>query len=443
MKTLYFFSSDNWHKHKGVTGMKKVRWLICLSVLFLLTAVQIAEASTTSGPHGNFTSNTAGCATCHQTHTAPTTHLIKFTLAAGNQNAIYRICTYCHSSTGQSHYDEVDGQIKDSSGNLWANSAGGFQYMAAITGANSYATAQTITSKHKVDSSDGTLVSIPGGSTSTNGTIQLTCVSCHDPHGTSNSRLLVTSVTIYNAAGTGWTTTPTSVTPISITVNNPLAQESVTYNDDGITTFCGACHTDYYQTAAGSGETTSGTYTPGLYRHRMGMPASGASGFNAAYFVLPTPTTGDVTCLTCHYAHGTRANVSASTYANGSTLLRMDERGVCENCHRKTPSTTQPTVVSANSYETSDKTHIVLNFSSYMLSGPAQTTSNYTVSGGLSVTAAALQPNGSIGQTVVLTLSGTPASGTAYTVTVNTTNVVDLNGNPVSPSGNTFSFTGL
>ena len=422
--------------------MRKMVLILSLSLVSAL--VLNAAALSATNPHGGYTTNTAACAQCHKTHTASSRYLIAFTLPAGTQNEIYRTCTYCHSYGGSSHYDEVDGQIIDGS-NLWATSAGGFQSMPAIEGANTYTTTATVTSKHKADEPSGTLITIPGGSSW--GGILLSCVKCHDPHGTPNARLLMPYVIVY--VNGGWL--PVSTTPagqtISMTIGNPTSNETATYNDDNINTFCGACHTDYLQTAAGSGSTPSGTYTAGLYRHRVGMPASGASGYNAAYLALPTAaTTGDVICLTCHYAHGTTAAVSPSTYANGSTLLRMDERGVCQNCHRKTFSTTQTTVLgSPNSYQVSaaDKTHVVLTFSSYMEKTAAQTAGNYTVDNGLTVTGAVLQVNGTLGKTVVLTLSAAPATGTSYTITVNPSTVKDLNGQTVSASGNTFTFPGL
>lgn len=429
---------------KGWHNPGKTVLVLGLSLVLVLAFRSVAMAAT-NGPHGSFTTNTASCAQCHRTHTAPSSHLIAFPLVSGTQNDVYRTCIYCHSATGSSHYDEVDGQIKDGT-NLWATSAGGFQNMPVIEGGTSDASVVAVTSKHQVDQPNGALVTIPGGSTNAGGKIQLTCESCHDPHGTANARQLVTSVTVFNTAGTGWTsvnTTPTGQT-ISMTVNNPTTNESVTYNDDNLNTFCGACHTDYYQTAAGSGSAQSGTYTTGLYRHRIGMPASGASGFNATYFALPTSGSGDVLCVTCHYAHGTTVTVSSSTYSGGATLLRMDERGVCQNCHRKTFSTSQPAVLGApNSYQISvDKTRVVVAYNSYMEKNSVQNPANYTVTGGLTVTGAALQVNGVLGKTVLLTLSGTPAAGTSYTITVNTANVQDLNGHTVSASGNTFTFTG-
>ena len=56
----------------------------------------------------------------------------------------------------------------------------------------------------------------------------------------------------------------------------------------------------------------------------------------------PTSPNARLMCLTCHFAHGTKATVTAigsglagSNVTQGSKLLRRNERGVCEDCHKK------------------------------------------------------------------------------------------------------------
>ena len=431
--------------------MRKISISFILSLVLAFAVSSVAMASPTSGPHGNYTSNTALCAACHLTHTAPNAHLIAFTLGAGT-NLIYKTCTYCHNGgAAASKYDEVDGQIKDGT-NSWATLGGGFQNMATLAGANTYAATIAVTSKHKVDLVDGTLVNTPGGNTNAIGRIELTCDSCHDPHGTSNSRQLKTSFKNLNPDNSTFTTVDTSGVTIAITT--PLQNETATYNNS-ISNFCGGCHVDYKQSTAGSGSAPSGTYAPAKYRHRVAengtiMLASGASGYNATFLAIPTSTGGDVVCNTCHYAHGTTAAVAPGTYAGGSTLLRMDERGVCQNCHNKTPDSIKPTVLAGpSSYQVSatDKTHIVLTFSTYMEKGSANTVGNYTFTAGPTtptVLSAVLQPNGTLGKQVLLTLNPAPAvtPGSSYTITVTAANVTDLNGNFINNPGNTFVFTG-
>ncbi len=96
----------------------------------------------------------------------------------------------------------------------------------------------------------------------------------------------------------------------------------------------------------------SGTYDAGdgqgslvRYRHKMNVPIIGGSYSLTTTLPLEDPT-GDgpsaddeLFCLTCHLAHGspaTAAGYAANVApANDSVLLRIDNRGVCQNCHKK------------------------------------------------------------------------------------------------------------
>jgi hypothetical protein len=93
--------------------------------------------------------------------------------------------------------------------------------------------------------------------------------------------------------------------------------------------------------------------------------------------------------------------------------------------------TVPPTI---NSVDTDDTfTRIVVNFSEPVVAPSATTAGNYTVSGGVTVSAAVLSDDRF---SVSLTTSAMTAD-TDYTLTVN--NVVDLAGNPIA-AGTTFSF---
>ena len=82
-----------------------------------------------------------------------------------------------------------------------------------------------------------------------------------------------------------------------------------------------------------------------------------------------------------------------------------------------------------------------------MEKGSANTVGNYTFTAGPTtptVLSAVLQPNGTLGKQVLLTLNPAPAvtPGSSYTITVTAANVTDLNGNFINNPGNTFVFTG-
>ncbi|HWJ02252.1 MAG TPA: cytochrome c3 family protein, partial [Verrucomicrobiae bacterium] len=292
---------------KEFSSMKKLGLALSLSLVLVLVFSVVALAAT-NGPHGNYTVNTNSCASCHTTHTAQGAKLFKFTPAAGSENDTYRICIYCHDGTG-SKYDAKNGMIKGTTGNYTAN-GGGFVNMTTVEGPTGVSATAAVTSIHGATSANGTTVAIPGGSQNASGKYELKCSSCHDPHGTSNDRQLVTSVNVYNAAGTAWQTVYTSpssgATKINLTVANQLDNEQVTYGDMYLSNFCGACHTDYFQTAVGSGSATSGTYDTTKYRHRVSgnngaadvsVLATSSPGYNATYFALPTSTGGNITCM--------------------------------------------------------------------------------------------------------------------------------------------------
>jgi len=446
-------------KNKGLTNrfrrefckMKKIGIIASLSLILMLIMTATALASATSGPHGSFTTNTNGCAACHKTHTAQGKWLIS-SMAAGSQNDVYRVCMYCHQAGVGSHYDEANGQIMDSTTTnsttspsaKWATSAGGFNYMPGIEGAAALTTTSTVTSNHSVANSNGTTQVVPGGYAS--GGIELRCDSCHDPHGSTNDRLLVPSVKILSTTGQTISVNTVSSGRIGIAVANALTNETVIYQDDNMSSFCGACHTDFFNTSALSGENTSGSYTTGLYRHRVNMSWNswtGSTPNSSSFMVLPLGAGNggtDVTCITCHFAHGTSVSVTNYTSATAgvrpATLLRMDERGVCQNCHLKQTGAA-PTITAAPSTYQVDKTHLVVTFSGYLDPATATNTANYSITTLGAPSAATLQPTAKVGKQVLLTIGST--SVTSYTLTV--TGVKDLNGTTIT-TGNTFTWTG-
>ncbi|HEX3032632.1 MAG TPA: cytochrome c3 family protein, partial [Bacillota bacterium] len=129
----------------------------------------------------------------------------------------------------------------------------------------------------------------------------------------------------------------------------------------GNSEFCSACHFDF---AAGNAGTAGGAYAvsdPVLgtarYRHPVSVGEVVYSVYGNDGLRLPSlePTEGDelplqynpaqvntvnkataVVCSTCHYAHGTTKTFAAggSQYEN-RFMLRMDNYGVCESCHKK------------------------------------------------------------------------------------------------------------
>ncbi len=133
--------------------------------------------------------------------------------------------------------------------------------------------------------------------------------------------------------------------------------EQITYIH-GVNQFCGACHTDYDTTVVDkSGSNLSGTYSE-AYRHKVGAgwpdPVPGLK-----FEKGPDKDQRNITCLTCHIAHGTSQDYWKRTLANdsladyqvpdwagmakeefqeitgSSALKRMPNMGTCESCHDK------------------------------------------------------------------------------------------------------------
>ncbi|GAX91367.1 cytochrome c3 family protein [Effusibacillus lacus] len=473
----------------------------------------------TSGPHGKFTSNTNACGRCHQLHRAKTQNLIRFDISASvaTSNPIYATCTFCHSFNGQSTYDVKNGMIWDTKdGKRYATNGGGFEKMVAVEGDPSVATLVKVTAKHRVNevatkNADGSYKYVrfnaPGGYVETvagggeDGHIDLKCSSCHQPHGTVNGRQLVEKITTKDPTGNPVTVNINGLDKVNINVVNPFADERTEYNAN-ITKFCSACHSDYNSSNA-KGET--GTYSK-AYRHKMGMNAGdglndrtrndGTFGYDSNKLILPTATLdgagGAVVCTTCHYAHGTFAvvegiktyddlmlNSTTALNTNGGTEsaknLRLDNRGVCQNCHNRTPDKKLPALENVldpdqtgdlkygeagsfknQKYLSPDDRTLVIRYDQYMLSQPGdfaagtspaydvENPANYSLAQGAvtnTPVSVKLQPDN---RTVVLTFAagaipvGSPPGSNSFTLTIN--NVMDLNGNTIQ-ANTQLSFT--
>jgi len=193
--------------------------------------------------------------------------------------------------------------------------------------------------------SGGAVPDLPGQGE--NVTMPLTCTSCHEPHGGRNYRMLQQRLHPENLQQSE---------PATVFMDRPLVTSNETggqnpnqtgYVPDyttpnyklGLGDWCTGCHYTYGKTTSTqpfNAEDGKGLVT--RYRHQMNMTTGG----NTTTLPLEHPTVSDggqVFCLSCHYAHGTSAAMTGQAAnvapANDSTLLRMDNRGVCEDCHKK------------------------------------------------------------------------------------------------------------
>lgn len=299
--------------------------------------------------HDTYLGNTDLCAGCHSTHAGQGAKLLK-------QSSIKELCRSCHGylNTG-SRYNTDNGAVlaagtKDPVTGLvtaitWEKSLGGpfFSNDLEVWGVGA-----TVTSSHTIEGPAGTippagtgpLSPVPGGSNSCNRCHDLTCTSCHLVHGgNSTYRNLdpyYATVTAYAYNFTG------------------AAAEQPQYIS-GMTQFCGYCH-NMLAKPEGSASTLTGSWRPlhgfthtavpeSKYRHATGVDLTYVGPDSVPVTVNPKiyPTEGTprtVSCITCHFAHGTVSPANYQTNfpsrgTTGSMLLRSKSTSICMDCHPK------------------------------------------------------------------------------------------------------------
>ena len=393
--------------------------------LFLLAVPALAD----NGPHvaGQYVGTTTDfCAGCHRTHSAPAANLLL--------KAQPGLCYTCHGSVAQgAQTDAQDGAFFSTTGSrnvvngtnaVPALRGGGFDY--ALVASNAYTGSlfggatiaaltqgQATTSHHSIDNSPQTMWGNGPISLSPNSGkagVDLTCGSCHDPHGNHQYRILKPGPTDsgignfsfeadYAAGGRvyindasaktystanyadidGGNTSPNNLAPATQPAtpqtgdawnggpqdNSTIAYNTVKENWYGNYTtagsqWCATCHTRY-NADGGAALMNSGdavfTFRHAVYKlivpGKVGnVPATinGQPGWltTANGTLDPSGTSHGPKCLTCHLGHGSNAAMStlitdqsspgvgqvAAPHLN-SSLLRLDNRGVCEACHAK------------------------------------------------------------------------------------------------------------
>ncbi len=362
-----------------------------LAMLILGVGVWGARsASADNGPHQeNQGMTTDACAGCHRAHTARGAYLLRVDEEA--------LCETCHDGM-QATTNVVDGVAQDVPGPLTgvavgALRGGGFDFAsidtadptwsrhvsgcAAGTDAHEYgsgssntpteaacvartpaerdallhigvlATPVATTSHHSIDTTADTVWGSGAIDSGAGGSLTLGCAKCHDPHGNGNYRILrTTPVADSDAAGMSDTFVNGVAIPDEV-VKNYTTTNYMSYGNvpttatvagpggdtnTGISAWCSQCHTRYL-TAPGSYENDSGDDIF-AFRHAT--------------------TSYAPACIKCHAAHGTNAvadgftdlvgwpgAVDADNFASppgsggGSRLLKMDNRGMCQKCHKR------------------------------------------------------------------------------------------------------------
>jgi hypothetical protein len=208
---------------------------------------------------------------------------------------------------------------------------GGFTNARMDTNRDAVSASAATTSTHLADGSSGTMWGSGAIGSGAGVAISLSCGNCHDPHGKANAGAatyrILRPVPRLSGATTGIVVDDETTKVYTVAnVNNDYFGENYGTRLPQLSNWCSQCHTRYAATA-GSASTSSGDPIF-MYRH--------------------STTTGTVGCLSCHVAHGSSAtmgtNSGAVPWPGGGTaptgnarssLLRVDNRGVCESCHNK------------------------------------------------------------------------------------------------------------
>jgi predicted CXXCH cytochrome family protein len=205
----------------------------------------------------------------------------------------------------------------------------------------------------------------PGGNYPTN---ELSCISCHDPHGNANFRLLYGVGPIQDGLFVFANPAPEAV---GLSVTDPLSEEADdnhTAYRSGMSQWCANCHGQYHdgqgeeiiehefdEDLSGEEQDTYNMYNgdadPGggnaatAYLAAVPFESAGAMIENEAG---PSPGSR-VMCLTCHRAHGSSAphalrwdihaatlgqdGVISGSYPIANPYPDSDQKSLCAKCH--------------------------------------------------------------------------------------------------------------
>lgn len=346
-------------------------------VLILAAALAVAFASpalANFGPHGGYALDTDACAGCHRAHTsfsALTWSNNGYTgsaLLVSSATTMQEFCYACHGNGAPGAATNVEWGMfdgaTDGTNSTYGQplNAGGFARVGGVA----------TTSMHNLESGSLTDPMWGAGNTAPAGT-NLTCTNCHDPHGSSNYRLLKDVVNGHRVGGYdtdgepmpfvfsseqgypsgGWLKHEPGAAQMATYRPNYTSAEykwmqADTYSTGefrSMSTWCSACHERYNDkrdtTAWAFGDDMEGAFydygageeapngerlgARARHRHPVDISAFG-SGLvmpTVVSDVLPlekrpgateprgTWTRQDyIGCLTCHRAHGSSAQMS-------------------------------------------------------------------------------------------------------------------------------------
>jgi len=312
--------------------MKKL--LIALVAMIVMAAMSYSFSLADNGPHGGTNSPTTdACAGCHRAHTSKAARLLMVSTSS--------LCQTCHGSTGTGADTDVwDGVylnrdlVTENPAEGVANRGllgGGFLNAIMDTGLTGLPASSASTSAHTFNGTASILWGNGAVGSGAGASAALDCGSCHNPHGnasptgTATYRIL-RPVPVSSGATTNITLADQTAKLYTVTdTNDKYFGQNYGTLETPLSQWCSQCHTRYLANS-GASSTSSGDaiFT---YRHQ----SDGSDGVN---------------CMDCHVAHGTSAKMGVNSGAvawpdgttspsgnNRSSLLRIDNRGVCIQCH--------------------------------------------------------------------------------------------------------------
>ncbi|MFN7249983.1 MAG: cytochrome c3 family protein [Anaerobacillus sp.] len=289
--------------------------------------------STAENAHGNYVSNTNTCKSCHITHKAVGPKL-------NAASSVRALCATCHTAgLGGSRYAADWGGVVSRNGSLTASLAGPITTGTEKSGR--FGTAAKANGPHggKATSAHSYMDAHKAPGDSISGNRQMSCTSCHQGHINNNNYRLLKDIN-------------PNVVVEAYAVNVNGLEEKARYKS-GMSSFCSQCHGDFHK-----GSSTGNVANNGIYVHPTDVNLLYKQGNKVERLTTMLPLenpfnlnnnnpnnskspqyeNSTLTCITCHYGHGTaKVGTQKSNYGNGnSTMLkRTDNLGMCQECHQK------------------------------------------------------------------------------------------------------------
>jgi hypothetical protein len=210
---------------------------------------------------------------------------------------------------------------------------------------------------------DATLTTSPGGLFPAS---EMGCTSCHDPHGTDDFRMLYGAGRLVQAGVATFTNPAPDATGLSVFFGTESNTSHTAYRG-GMSAWCGNCHGDFHdnntQLIHASGQSMGGTIATayGLYNGTGELPGDPTLSYlaavpfedalNATGYTDGPSAASQVSCVTCHRAHGSSApnagrwdfsvtllaedGLESGSYPIPDPYLNPAQRSLCNKCHAK------------------------------------------------------------------------------------------------------------